>query len=169
MQKRLPCTEQTAVLYAQRILKALHIHSTPVGVVELLNALEFNTFAYNADLAPALSFVTATPKSGRCIAVCKANTFEENRYLLACELAHYLFEFDNNEQCFFHAKSSLSDSEVVYRFATELLLPEKAFVKRHKALRKYQGYMRVHKLAEQFQMPVETVRQRCQQLFPDAV
>ncbi|MCI8286906.1 MAG: ImmA/IrrE family metallo-endopeptidase [Lachnospiraceae bacterium] len=160
---------------AQRILDKLDIKEAPVPIVAIMKSLKFQVVS--ADMEDEISGVIGIDDelnrnfiSSKVIAVNNKDSFGHQRFTMAHELAHYLFDFDVSRRIVYYNAYNTKEveSEEEHRanfFAANLLMPEKLFREEFpKALVRNNLYLTVEKLSDIFQVSREAVRRRLLEL-----
>lgn len=126
---------------AQEVLNYFHIMDFKEGVpiVDILAQLGFKI--YQSDLEPAglSAYIAVDPKfeeafgSNKITCVHIEDSVGHKRFALAHELAHYLFDFDENVQLSYYntyfpeQEGNQKEEMRANKFAANLLMPEKLF------------------------------------------
>lgn len=108
--------------------------------------------------------------SDKVIAVNNKDNAGHQRFTMAHELAHYLFDFDVSKNIIYYNtyNTKENDSNIERRanfFAANLLMPEKIFKKEfQRVVVKSNLYVTVERLSDLFQVSGEAVRRRINEL-----
>lgn len=138
---------------AQEVLSYYKIKdfSKGVPIVEILTKLGFKIF--QSDLKPdgLSAYIAVNPKfvevfdSNKITCVHVEDNIGHKRFSLAHELAHYLFDFNESENlCYYNTyfpkkEEDSMEEERANKFAANLLMPEKEFLKKYKEYKKVNG------------------------------
>ena len=154
----------------------------PLPVVKLLQELGFTLYRatfkdrYQSGLiAVDSSLPEKNPvfKTDRAVLVNQEDSTAHQRFTIAHEIAHYIFDFDESTQPVYYkaynTKEQEDEAELrANRFAAELLMPTSAFVDAFDKIKKEQGEIfslstTITKLANQFDVPATAVQRRIQE------
>lgn len=134
-----------AIQLANSLIKKLNINTYPVPIVSILNELGFNI--YTSKMPSNISgFIAIAPNleenfgNDKIIAVSNEDNIGRQRFTLAHEFAHYLFDFNDKKECQYvdtydTEKSDEESESIPSRFAAEFLMPQKMFCDRYKELK----------------------------------
>ena len=160
---------------AQMILDRLGIEEVPIPIVAIMKSLNFQVVA--GELKDEISGIIGIDddlaknfKSSKVIAINNKDNVGHQRFTMAHELAHYLFDFDvSNQIVYYNTYNTFEDENEVERranyFAANLLMPEKKFKKEFdNVVIKNNLYVTVEKLSQIFQVSGEAVRRRISEL-----
>ena len=160
---------------AQMILDRLGIEEVPIPIVAIMKSLNFQVVA--GELKDEISGVIGIDddlaknfKSSKVIAINNKDNVGHQRFTMAHELAHYLFDFDvSNQIVYYNTYNTFEDENEEERranyFAANLLMPEKKFKKEFdNVVIKNNLYVTVEKLSQIFQVSGEAVRRRISEL-----
>ena len=150
---------------SEKILSIWGVKEPPVPIIEILKALGFRIFEqeYKEEDRELSGFIAIDNEyrdkfgTDKIISLNTADNQGHKRFTLAHELSHYIFDFNPR------VMASYSNPYITYeadkpiekdanRFAANLLMPEKIFIKEYKRL-KEEGlglYDIVGKLSEEF-------------------
>lgn len=163
-----------AVDLAQKIISALEFKQYPIPIVDILNKLNFSVFS--SDMPDGISgFLLISPDlkedfgSDKIMAVDKNDKIGRQRFTLAHEFGHYLFDYDENRDYRFVSTYKMADSEseeekIPSRFAAEFLMPSEIFKSRYSELAKLTKYERFKQLIEDFNVTEKSVEFRFKEL-----
>lgn len=163
-----------AVELAQKIIGALEFKQYPIPIVEILNKLNFSVFS--SDMPDGVSgFLIISPDlkedfgSDKIIAVDKNDKIGRQRFTLAHEFGHYLFDYNENRDHRFISTYKIDDAEsddekIPSRFAAEFLMPSEMFRNRYKELNILTNYERFKQLTEDFNVTAKSVELRFEEL-----
>ena len=160
---------------AQMILDRLGIEEVPIPIVAIMKSLNFQVVA--GELKDEISGIIGIDddlaknfKSSKVIAINNKDNVGHQRFTMAHELAHYLFDFDvSNQIVYYNTYNTFEDENEEERranyFAANLLMPEKKFNKEFdNVVIKNNLYVTVEKLSQIFQVSGEAVRRRISEL-----
>ena len=160
---------------AQMILDRLGIEEVPIPIVAIMKSLNFQVVA--GELKDEISGIIGIDddlaknfKSSKVIAINNKDNVGHQRFTMAHELAHYLFDFDvSNQIVYYNTYNNFEDENEEERranyFAANLLMPEKKFKKEFdNVVIKNNLYVTVEKLSQIFQVSGEAVRRRISEL-----
>lgn len=160
---------------AQMILDRLGIEEVPIPIVAIMKSLNFQVVA--GELKDEISGIIGIDddlaknfKSSKVIAINNKDNVGHQRFTMAHELAHYLFDFDvSNQIVYYNTYNTFEDENEEERranyFAANLLMPEKKFKKEFdNVVIKNNLYVTVEKLSQIFQVSGEAVRRRISEL-----
>lgn len=160
---------------AQMILDRLGIEEVPIPIVAIMKSLNFQVVA--GELKDEISGIIGIDddlaknfKSSKVIAINNKDNVGHQRFTMAHELAHYLFDFDvSNQIIYYNTYNTFEDENEEERranyFAANLLMPEKKFKKEFdNVVIKNNLYVTVEKLSQIFQVSGEAVRRRISEL-----
>lgn len=168
-------TIDNAIELADKLIKSLEIKSYPIPIVNILNDLGFSVFISDFKDKNISGFICVDPElkyefsTDKVIAIEKSDTYGRQRFTLAHEFAHYLFDFDENKEIsFFNTydieKSDTEEEIIPSRFAAEFLMPPKIFIKRYKELKDLTKYEKVNQLVQDFEVTLKSVSKRIEEL-----
>lgn len=161
---------------ANKILKAYYIEKMPVPIVQLAKKLCFSVFQQEFDKDNISGIIAIDPElrekfgNDKIITVNTKDNLGHQRFTIAHELAHYLFDFDENSSTqYYNAYDTTgSDNEIEERanfFAANLLMPRDEFVEKYN---EYNGvftlYDIVLKLSDDFQVSASAIKKRIEEL-----
>ncbi len=160
---------------SEKILSIWGVKEPPVPIIEILKALGFRIFEqeYKEEDRELSGFIAIDNEyrnkfgTDKIISLNTADNQGHKRFTLAHELSHYIFDFNPWEM------ASYSNPYITYeadktiekdanRFAANLLMPEKIFIKEYKRL-KEEGlglYDIVGKLSEEFLVSAKAIEKR---------
>lgn len=160
---------------AQMILDRLGIEEVPIPIVAIMKSINFQVVA--GELKDEISGIIGIDddlaknfKSSKVIAINNKDNVGHQRFTMAHELAHYLFDFDvSNQIVYYNTYNTFEDENEEERranyFAANLLMPEKKFKKEFdNVVIKNNLYVTVEKLSQIFQVSGEAVRRRISEL-----
>ena len=153
---------------AQMILDRLGIEEVPIPIVAIMKSLNFQVVA--GELKDEISGIIGIDddlaknfKSSKVIAINNKDNVGHQRFTMAHELAHYLFDFDvSNQIVYYNTYNTFEDENEEERranyFAANLLMPEKKFKKEFdNVVIKNNLYVTVEKLSQIFKVSGEAV------------
>ncbi|MCI8731050.1 MAG: ImmA/IrrE family metallo-endopeptidase [Lachnospiraceae bacterium] len=157
------------------ILGGLGIKKVPVPIVAIMKSLEFQVVS--GKMEDEISGIVAIDdalkkefKSDKVIAINSKDNIGHQRFTMAHELAHYLFDFDvSNSITYYNAYNTKEDESESERranyFAANLLMPEGIFREKFKqAVVENNLYLTVDNLSSIFQVSHEAVKRRIAEL-----
>lgn len=160
---------------AELILDKLKIDELPIPIVTIMKSLHFQVISgeMQDEISGIIGIDDTLEKSfssSKVIAVNAKDNIGHQRFTMAHELAHYLFDFDVAEKIVYYNTYNTQETETVEEkranyFAANLLMPEKAF-KEEFSRNVVEGnlYLTVEKLSGIFQVSGEAVRRRINEL-----
>lgn len=170
-------TEDGAREIASQIIKEMEIDTYPIPIVSLLNELGFKVYTSTMPSAGISGFILINPElrekfgTDRVIAVSKDDSTGRQRFTLTHELAHYIFDFNENRRVkyfdTYNIQKADKESEAIpSRFAAEFLMPENLFVDRYKELKRksFSLYEIVSTLMDDFNVTQKSVLKRFDEL-----
>ncbi len=161
---------------ADKILKAYSIEKMPVPIVQLAKKLRFSVFQQEFDKDNISGIIAIDPElrekfgNDKIITVNTKDNLGHQRFTIAHELAHYLFDFDDNASTqYYNAYDTTdSDNEIEDRanfFAANLLMPRDEFVKKYNEyIVTFTLYDMVLKLSDDFQVSTSAIKKRIEEL-----
>lgn len=167
-------TVENAIAIAKKMIAALNINTYPVPIVKVLNNISFSVFA--TEVPPNLSGFMIIDKSfkdsfgsDKIIAIDKNDEIGRQRFTLAHELSHYLFDYDKKSQEPFVStfNMKLADTEperVANKFAAEFLMPEDMFRQRYNQLNGFTEDEVIRQLVDDFNATSTSVKRRLEEL-----
>lgn len=169
----------------QLLLKNIHElneNKYPLPVVQLLNKMNFDLFRTkfkNPNQSGVIAVDSALPeinelfKTGRIILVNENDSTAHQRFTIAHELAHYIFDYDEVSQPKYYkpylTTEKKDETELrANRFAAELLMPTEDFSAKFDELKEKQGDLfslpnAITQLSQYFDAPVTSVELRLQE------
>lgn len=166
--------EKEAISCAKQLLEKMEIKTYPTPIVEVLNDLGFAVYAQRRIVPNISGYIVVDMdlmdafNTDRVISIDRDDSLGRQRFTLAHELGHYLFDFDEKQLRYFNTyDDDRSDTElekVPSRFAAEFLMPEKFFRKRCNELKGYSNYYKVRTLMQDFQVSQKAVLKRFEEL-----
>lgn len=162
---------------AEQVLQALgDKNQIPVPIVKVMTSLGFQVVS--GELEENISGIIAVDEnlskkfaSNKVIAINNLDNLGHQRFTIAHELAHYLFDFDvSNDIDYYNAyDTEKADNSPVEKranfFAANLLMPEHIFREEFKKNRVENNlYTTTQKLADIFEVSMEAVRRRIREL-----
>ncbi|MGN1480735.1 ImmA/IrrE family metallo-endopeptidase [Porcipelethomonas sp.] len=166
----------SAIALAEELIKSLKIKKYPVPIVQIVDELGFHVFS--AQFPPNISgVIMINPDikerlgSDRVICVSNMDTTGRQRFTIAHEFAHFLFDFNEKEDAVYYDtyninKSDKEQESIPSRFAAEFLMPKTIFVKRYKELKEKNvpKYDLIATLTYDFNVSQKAVLKRCEEL-----
>lgn len=126
---------------AKRILDIAKYKSSdkPVPIVDIVNRMGFHIILVDELPNDDSGIIMIDPSleenfgSTKCVAITKKIKYGKRRFVLAHEIAHYLFDFNNDTKTnyisSYNASNLEEDNEIkANKFAASLLMPENMFV-----------------------------------------
>lgn len=141
---------------AQDVLNYFQVDDFSLGVpiVGILSKLGFEIFQSDLEPADLLAYIAVDPKfedvygSNKIICVHSKRNVGYKRFAMAHELAHYLFDFDDNKGLYYYNTYFMKEGDdnlkemFADKFAMSLLMPERVF------LRMYEEYRQLESKAD---------------------
>lgn len=157
--RTMPRTIENIANITEKIIEDLATNTFPIPIIKILKELDF--LVISQKLEPTLGGYIAISndikkKYGNDKIVCinSDDQLGHQRFTLAHELAHYLFDFDDTMNEFFDTydtRNEMNERErLANKFAANLLMPEKEFEKVYKSgksIRDIQEYFEVSQTA----------------------
>lgn len=172
-EKKLDKTEKNAISVAREILEALEIKKVPVDISEILTGLGFKIYALNSlkNNISGIIFIShdLMDKFGtdKIIIVNSEDTFGRQRFTLAHEFSHFIFDFDLSSNAEFIDLYDIENSDngsekVSSRFAAELLMPADIFLNEISKIsnEKVNYYDKISKISDIFGVSTKSVERR---------
>lgn len=166
--------EATAIICAKQLLKSLDINSYPVPIVEILNDLGFVVLAQEQISENISGYIMVDMRlierigKDRVISIDINDNLGRQRFTMAHEFGHFLFDFNEENLRYFNTynilRSDDPEERVPSRFAAEFLMPEEMFKKRFSELKKESNYIKVRTLVQDFQVSEKSVLRRFEEL-----
>lgn len=165
----------SAIDMAQKLVKSLGIKKYPVPIVSILNDLGFSVFVSDIKDKNISGFIAINPdlksrfNTDKIIAVESTDTIGRQRFTLAHEFAHYLFDFnESSKSVYFNTydieKSDTDAEKIPSRFAAEFLMPDFLFKKRFNELSDLTYYEKINQLVDDFNVTTKAVKKRIEEL-----
>lgn len=162
-----------AVKLAKDLIEALEYQNYPIPIVKTLNDLGFSVFA--SEMPAGISgfmLISADLKesfdSDKIIAIDQKDKIARQRFTLAHEFGHYLFDYKEKNQRFISTynidAAETEEEKIPSRFAAEFLMPSEIFKKRYKELSSLTPYERFNQLMEDFNATLKSVELRFEEL-----
>lgn len=169
--------KENAISVAKELISSLKITDFPVPIVRIMNDLGFYVYSAEMPEEKISGFIMINPDiaekigSDRIVAVSCDDLVGRQRFTIAHEFAHYLFDFNEKTQTNYFdtydtEKSNEPCEAIPSRFAAEFLMPEDMFVRRFNELKKgsLTRYDIVSTLVEDFQVSRKAVEKRCEEV-----
>lgn len=168
-------TIEKTIEISNLIIKTLKIKKIPIPIVKIIDDLGFFIYVVdlkvdfaNDSLSGFISIGEETKNifgNDKVICISKNEPIEMQRFILAHEFAHYLFDFnEQGETTFFNTfdteKSDTEEEQIPSRFAAELLMPSNIFTRRYNELSKLTQYEKINALSDEFNTPQKSVIKR---------
>lgn len=161
---------------AERLLEELNYKNyAPIPIVKILNELNFSVYASDVLPQNTSGYILIDPdlqekfNTDRIIVVKRSDTLGRQRFTLAHEFAHYLFDFNENIPDrylnAFDFDDSHGESEIrPNQFAAAFLMPSGYFSKKYKELSNLTEYDKVVELMNFFGVSRKSVLKRIEEL-----
>ena len=160
---------------ARKVLERFEAYTLPVPIVKIMSALGFKVFLqeYNEDTLSGIIGIDLKlmNKMGtdKVISVNKKDALGHQRFTMAHELCHYIFDFDRSSLSPYYdgydtTKANLPTESRANTFAANLLMPEELFIEKYNECKNMQEYDKVIKLALDFQVSGTAVKKRIEEL-----
>lgn len=166
--------EEQAGIAAQTCLQCLENDAWPIKIGKALNSLGFELWVKNFpdDSISGIMAINVDKDYPMVIGVNQKDSYEHQRFTLAHELAHYIFDVKDMTKenvSIQYYNTDIENNPCEFRankFAAQLLLPEKKFRKEvAKAQRIYsEAATVVAEVAKVFAMPLTSVKRRMEEL-----
>lgn len=168
-------TIENAIKLAKELIQTLNIKEYPVPIVSILKELGFAVFVTEMPRSNISGFIIIDSDlkekfgTDKTIAIDNNDSLGRQRFTLAHEFAHYLFDFnENNETTFVNTynldKANENDEKIPSRFAAEFLMPEDMFRKRFEELSSMTHYERINQLVSDFNVTTKSIQKRFEEL-----
>lgn len=168
-------TIEEAIRIPKSIITTLKIKKPPIPIVKLINDLGFVVCVMEPPTDNISGFIIIGQEAkevlnnDKIICLSKNETIEKQRFVLAHEFAHYLFDFKEYEETsFFNTfdtqKANTEEEKIPSRFAAELLMPEEMFKKKCQEIGDLTKYEKINKLSKEFNTPQKSVIMRFAEL-----
>ncbi len=164
---------------ANIILKKFNISSIPIPIVKIMKLLDFEVIVQNYEFSSTLSGIIGIDyklkdiyKSDKVISVNRKDNLGHQRFTMAHELCHYIFDFDrNNKLAYYDGYDTQNINQPAEKrantFAANLLMPRDLFIKAYKDLSNLYLYDKVAELAKLFQVSETAISKRIDELRND--
>lgn len=164
---------------AQDVLTFFHISdiSSGVPIVDILTNLDFKIYQSNLSADKLSAYIAVDPKfkdvfgSNKVTCVNVEDNIGHKRFALAHELAHYLFDFDENIELYYYDTYSEKEDYSKFeeqranKFAANLLMPEKIFRQKFEDYKKLQSKADiVNALGQYFVVSTTAILRRFEEL-----
>ncbi len=161
---------------ANKILKKFDISSAPIPIVKIMKLLGFEVIIQNYDFSPTLSGIIGIDyklkdkyKTDKVISINRNDNLGHQRFTMAHELCHYIFDFDRNNKLAFYdgydtRNTNRPTEQRANTFAANLLMPKSLFIKAYANLSDLYLYDKVAELARQFQVSETAITKRIDEL-----
>lgn len=160
---------------AKVVLEHFDAYVLPVPIVKIMSALGFKVILqeYNE---PSLSGIIGIDLklmnkmgSDKVISVNKKDALGHQRFTMAHELCHYIFDFDRNSLVPYYdgydtKKADLQTESRANTFAANLLMPEELFVEKYREYSNMPEYDKVIRLASDFQVSGTAIKKRIEEV-----
>ncbi|MCH5197085.1 MAG: ImmA/IrrE family metallo-endopeptidase [Oscillospiraceae bacterium] len=166
---------ENAIRVASELIDELNINNVPVPIVKILNELGFAVYASDMPKQNISGFIIINPElnekfnTDRVIAVERSDTLGRQRFTLAHEFAHYLFDFNENISYSYIDTYDQNKAEdisecIPSRFAAEFLMPKRIFISKYNELNNLSEYEKVSILMKDFDVSQKSVLKRIEEL-----
>ena len=174
IKEKQPCENtESAIKIANKILEKLKINTMPVDISKILTGLGFKIYVSDMFKGNISGMICISPDlkqsfdTDKIIIVSKEDNIGRQRFTLAHEFCHYIFDFNCKTMSSYVDAYDINkadcDSEMVSsRFAAELLIPEKFFIDKIKKLHanKINYYDAVSDLMDYFNVSKKSIEKR---------
>lgn len=181
-QKHLEKNEENVIFVANELLKELNIKKAPIDISKILNGLGFKIYVVDGLNESISGLIMIDPdliekyETDRIIILNSKDEPGRQRFTLAHEFSHYLFDFDEQKSTIYvDAYNTDRDSEtpeiISSRFAAEFLIPKSLFVSKYNELKKETNnhYNHVMELMRYFDVSRKAIETRFEELKDDLV
>lgn len=165
--------EENAIKIARDILNKLEIKKAPVDISEILTGLGFKIYVLDS-LENNISGIICISNdlkqkfgTDKIIILNGKDTLGRQRFTLAHEFSHFIFDFDLSQKSGFldaydTEKSDSTSEKISSRFAAELLMPKDLFLYEVNKLSKKEisYYDRISTLSDHFNVSTKSVERR---------
>lgn len=169
---------------AKTILKIFNLYSkrTSIPIVKIAKGFNFKT--YRETLPDGLSgdiYINGTTNKdyghNRIILVNKKEPFFHQRFVIAHELAHFLFDFLGQAKygdvaikfsdTYYKNQHETAEEKRANRFAASILMPDNIFYEQYNIARKENGnkLYAILYLSQFFETPIESIEKRIQEVI----
>lgn len=149
---------------ANDVLKYFHIKdiSSGVPIIEILTKLGFKIYQSDLSADGLSAYIAVDPKlknifgSNKITCVHSEDNIGHKRFALAHELAHYLFDFNEDENLYYYDTYSVKEKNDKIEekraniFAANLLMPKEAFIEKFKEYKSLQSKADIVNALEQY-------------------
>ena len=160
---------------SREVLKEFKISNAPVPIVKIMSSLGFKVVLQNYEeknLSGIIGVdIELVDKIGtdKIVSVSRKDTLGHQRFTLAHELCHYIFDFDRDSLKPYYdgydtAKADVETEVRANTFAANLLMPKEIFVAQYKMYLSLPKYDLVLKLADEFKVSPTAVKKRLDEL-----
>lgn len=169
---------------AKSILKIFNLYSKKTSIPIVKIAKSFNFKIYKETLPDSLSgdiYINGKTNMNyghdRIILVNKNESFFHQRFVIAHELAHFLFDFIGQAKyddptikfsdTYYKDKHETIEEKRANRFAASILMPDNIFVEQYYIARNEDNnrlYTSLY-LSQFFEMPIDSIEKRIQEVF----
>ncbi len=168
-------TIENAIKLAKNLIQSLDIKDYPIPIVNILKELGFAVFVTEMPRPNISGFIIIDSDlkekfgTDKTIAIDKNDSLGRQRFTLAHEFAHYLFDFNEAKSSSFVNtydinKADIDAEKIPSRFAAEFLMPEEMFKKRYKELSSLTNYERLNQLVSDFNVSSKSIQKRYEEL-----
>lgn len=173
-------TTANAISVAKRLLKELKINKVPIDIAEILTKLGFLIFVVDSldDNISGLIGVDLKFRekfnSDKIILLNANDSYRHQRFTLAHEFSHYIFDFDENANTsYFDAydtnRGNAPGEAESSRFAAEFLIPENLFKNKYNSYdSSVTRYEKIKELSDLFEVPATSIEFRIKELNLDS-
>lgn len=149
---------------ANDVLKYFHIKdiSSGVPIIEILTKLGFKIYQSDLSADGLSAYIAVDPKlknifgSNKITCVHSEDNIGHKRFALAHELAHYLFDFNEDENLYYYDTYSVKEKNDKIEekraniFAANLLMPKEAFIEKFKEYKSLRSKADIVNALEQY-------------------
>lgn len=160
---------------SQEVLKEFAITSAPIPIVKIMSSLGFKVVLQNYEEENLSGIIGVDIKlfdkigTDKIVSVSRKDTLGHQRFTIAHELCHYIFDFDRNslEPYYDGYDASRAGAETEVRantFAANLLMPKNIFIEQYERYISLPKYDLVLQLADEFKVSPTAVKKRMDEL-----
>lgn len=138
-------SEEDVETVASELIDRLEIFHPPIPIVAILKSLGFNIYVSDMPSPNISGFIIIDSElqnvygTDRIVSVSKHDDLSRQRFVLAHEFGHFLFDYnENNDETYFDTydfiKSDKEKEFIPSKFAAELLMPSELFEEKRQKL-----------------------------------
>lgn len=157
------------------VLKKFDIDDVPVPIVRIMSELGFKVVVQNYEEDNLSGIIGIDFKlvdkfgSDKVISLNRKHQIGHQRFTMAHELCHYIFDFDRNSlepyyDAYDTSQSDLDNEIRANTFAANLLMPKNVFKKKYEECKGMKKYDKVLELSKRFQVSGTAVTRRIEEL-----